>query len=211
MASGEPKDCSSILQLALTVLGTVTGMTILIVGISMASKYAPQPQQQPLILKIHSLSVSGLNASNFLTAASWDVTLLFANQNSVLQLAIDGFGSSLYYNYSNPISCAVMKAMHLGPKKQRLAQMKFNSTQCGEEQPFIDDRVLEGIRKDEIKGEMSFHIGMKLKVFYRTGILGWDYELKPNCPRVDVELVAGTGDGGVTFDPPKICLFPLRN
>ncbi|XWS43349.1 hypothetical protein CRYUN_Cryun16bG0095300 [Craigia yunnanensis] len=74
--------------------------------------------------------------------------LLFANQNSVLEKAIDRFESPLYYNYTNPISCAVMKAMHLGPNKQRLVQMKFNSTHCGEDQPFIDDRVLEGIRKD---------------------------------------------------------------
>ncbi|XWS66586.1 hypothetical protein CRYUN_Cryun05aG0212400 [Craigia yunnanensis] len=211
MASDEQKEYSSILQLALTILGTVTGMIILIVGITMASKYAPQPQQQPLILKIHSLSVSGLNVSCFLTAATWDITLLLANQNSVLEMAIDSFESSLYYNCTNPISCAVMKAIHLGPKKQRLVLMKFNSDQCGEEQPFIDDRVLEGIRKDELKGKMSFLIGMKLRVLYRTGILGWDYDLKPECPKIDIKLVPGTGNGGVTFDPPKICLVPLRN
>ncbi|XVE61405.1 hypothetical protein DITRI_Ditri06bG0037000 [Diplodiscus trichospermus] len=211
MASGEPKEYSSLLQLALTILVTLTGLTILIVGITMASKYAPQPQQQPLILKVHSLSVSGLNVSCFLISASWDITLLFANQNSVLEISIDSFESSLYYNYSNPISCAVIKAMHLGPKKQRFVHMKFNSTQCGEEQPFIDDRVLEGIKKDEIKGKLSFLIGMKLKVLYRTGILGWDYELKPDCPKIDIKLVAGTGSGEVIFDPPKICLIPLRN
>ncbi|XVE96305.1 hypothetical protein REPUB_Repub02eG0209800 [Reevesia pubescens] len=211
MYSGEPKEYSSILQLALTILGTVTGMIILIVGITMASKYAPQPQQQPLILKIHSLYLSGLNISCFLTEASWDITLLFANQNNVLEMAIDSFESSLYYNYTSPISCAVMKAMHLGPKKQRLVQMKFNSAQCGEEQPYIDDSVLDGIRKDEIKGEMSFVVGMKLRVSYRTGILGWDYDLKPDCPKLDIKLVPGTGTGGVIFDQPKICFVPLRN
>ena len=104
-----------------------------------------------------------------------------------------------------------MKAMHLGPKKQRLVQNKFNSAQCGEEQPFIDDSVLEGIRKDEIKGKMTFLIGMKVRVLCRTGILGWDYYLKPDCPKVDIKLVPGTGNGGVTFDPPEICLIPLRN
>lgn len=211
MASGEPKEYSSILQLVLTILGTVTGIIILIVGITMASKYAPQPQQQPLIIKIHSLFVSDLNVSCFLTATNWDLTMLFGNQNSVLEMSIDSFESSLYYNFTNPISCAVTKAMHLGPKKQRLVQMKFNSQQCGEEQPFIDGRVLEGIRKDESKGKMSVLIGMKLRVLYRTGILGWNYDLKPVCPKVDIKLFPGTGNGGITFDLPKICLVPLRN
>ncbi|XVF76113.1 hypothetical protein PTKIN_Ptkin13bG0239600 [Pterospermum kingtungense] len=211
MDSGEPKEYSSIIQLVLTILGTVTGVIILIVGITMASKYAPQPQKQPLIIKIHSLFVSDLNVSCFLTATSWDITLLFANQNSVLEMAIDSFESSLYYNLTNPVSCAVTKAMHLGPKKQRLVLMKFNSEQCGEEQPFIDDGVLEGIRKDESKGKMSFLVGMKMRVLYRTGILGWNYDLKPVCPKLVIKLVPGTGNGGVTFDPPKICLVPLRN
>ncbi|OMO68579.1 hypothetical protein COLO4_29585 [Corchorus olitorius] len=213
MASEEPEEYSSILQLVLTVLGTVTAMIILIVGITMASKYGPQPQHQPLIIKIHAFSVSGLNVSNLLMATNWDITLLFANQNSELEVAIDRFRSLLYYNYTynDPISCAVTKAIHLGPKKQRVVQMKFNSTQCGEEQPFLDEKVLEGIKEDEIKGEMSFGIGMKLMVSYRTGILGWDYELKPDCPKVHIGIESGTGNGGVIFDQPKECLVPLRD
>ncbi|KAK8972487.1 hypothetical protein V6N11_018848 [Hibiscus sabdariffa] len=188
MANGEPKSYSSSLQLALTILGTVTGMTILIVGITMASTYAPEPHQQPLILKIHSISVSGLNVSCFLTSTRWDISVLFANRHSVLEMSIHRFESSLYYNYSNPISCAVVEAMHLGPKKQRLVEMQFNSAQCGDEQPYVEDWVLEGIKEDEEKGEIRLVVGMKLMVSYRTGILGWDYDLKPDCPELHVEL-----------------------
>ncbi|GMJ13950.1 hypothetical protein like AT3G52460 [Hibiscus trionum] len=211
MGDGEPKSYSSNLQLALTILGTLTGMVILIVGITMASKYAPKPHQQPLILKIHSISMSGLNVSCFLTSTRWDITVLFANRNSVLEMSIHSFESWLYYNYSDPISCAVVEAMHLGPKKQRLVEMQFNSAQCGEEQPYVDDWVLEGIKGDEERGEIRFAVGMKLRVSYRTGILGWDYDLKPDCPVLDVELLPGTGNGGVTFDHPKICLVQFRN
>ncbi|TYH89272.1 hypothetical protein ES332_D01G247600v1 [Gossypium tomentosum] len=209
MANREPKSYSSNLQLALTILGTATGMIVLIVGITMASRYAPKPQQQPLILKIHSITMSGLNVSCFLTETRWNVTVLFANRNSMLEMSIHSFESSLYYNYSNPISCAVVEAMHLGPKKQRLVEMQFNRAQCGEEQPYVDDWVLERIRKDEIKGEMSFVVGMKLRVSYRTGILGWDYDLNPHCPKLDMQLVPSTGNGGIIFDHPKVCLVPL--
>ncbi|KAE8726645.1 Exocyst subunit exo70 family protein A2 isoform 1 [Hibiscus syriacus] len=164
MANGEPKSYSSNLQLALTILGTVTGMIILIIGITMASKYAPKPHQQPLTLKIHSISI-------------------------VLEMSIHSFNSSLYYNHSNPISCAVVDAIHLGPKKQSLLKLLFNSAQCGEEQPYVDDWVLEGMKEDEEKGEMSFVVEMKLRVSYRTGILGWDYDLKTDCPKLDIDLI----------------------
>ncbi|PPS17953.1 hypothetical protein GOBAR_AA02614 [Gossypium barbadense] len=90
--------------------------------------------------------MSGLNISCFLTEARWDIRMLFANRNSVLEMSIHSFGSSLYYNYSNPFSCSVVEAMHLGPKKQRLVEMLFNISQCREEQPYVDDWVLEGIR-----------------------------------------------------------------
>ncbi|KAE8731128.1 Exocyst subunit exo70 family protein A2 isoform 1 [Hibiscus syriacus] len=177
----------------------------------MASKYAPKPHQQPLILKIHSISMSGLNVSCFLTRTRWDLSVLFANRNSVLEMSIHSFESSLYYNRSYPISCAVVEAIHLGPKKQRLVEMQFNNAQCGEEQPYVDDWVLEGMKEDEEKGIMSFVVGMELRVSYRTGILGWDYDLKTDCPKLDIDIVPGTGNGGVTFRQPKICFVHLRN
>nr|KJB60775.1 hypothetical protein B456_009G325100 [Gossypium raimondii] len=90
--------------------------------------------------------MSGLNISCFLTEARWDIRMLFANRNSVLEMSIHSFESSLYYNYSNPVSCSVVEAMHLGRKKQRLVEMQFYRYQCREEQPYVDDWVLEGIR-----------------------------------------------------------------
>ncbi|MBA0741051.1 hypothetical protein Gogos_014225, partial [Gossypium gossypioides] len=115
--------------------------------------------------------------------------MLFVNRNSMLEMSIHSFESSLYYNHNNPISCAVVEAMHLGPKKQRLVEMQFNRAQCGEEQPYVNDWVLERIRKDEIEGEMSFVVGMKLRVLYRTGILEWNYNLNPHCPKLHMQLV----------------------
>ncbi|XVF47785.1 hypothetical protein PTKIN_Ptkin03bG0139000 [Pterospermum kingtungense] len=114
-------------------------------------------------------------------------------------MVIDNFESSLYYNFTNPVSCAVTKEMHLGSKKQRLVQMKFNSELCGVEQPFIDDGVLEGIRKNESKGKMSFLIGMKMRVLCRTSILGWNYDLKPVCPKLDIKIVPGAGNANSEF------------
>ncbi|MBA0793415.1 hypothetical protein Gohar_017824 [Gossypium harknessii] len=54
---------------------------------------------------------------------------------------------------------------------------------------------------------MSFVVGMKLRVSYRTGILGWDYDLNPHCPKLDMQLVPSTGNGGIIFDHPKVVVL----
>lgn len=48
-----------------------------------------------------------------------------------------------------------------------------------------------------------------MRVSYRTGILGWDYDLNPYCPKPDMQLVPSTGNGGIIFDHPKLCLVPF--
>ncbi|GKV31920.1 hypothetical protein SLEP1_g40574 [Rubroshorea leprosula] len=210
MAFWQFKEYSSIIQVVLILLGTVAGTIILAIGITMTIKYAPQTQQQPLLLKILSFSASNLNVSDSLTASSWETTLLFANRDTVLEIFMESFETLLYYNHSHPISCAVVKPIHLGPWRQRVVQAEFNGTQCGEEQPFVDEKVFEELRRDEEEGKVRFRMGMTLKVLYRTGILSWDYELKPKCPDLEVKLVGATGSGEVARGRrPWICSVPL--
>ncbi|GAV57321.1 hypothetical protein CFOL_v3_00859 [Cephalotus follicularis] len=205
------KGCSSVLQLGLIFLLAILGVCMLVAGVFMTYKYGPNSHEQPLVLKLHSFSLSNLSVSNSLSTASWDTSFLFANQDSTFEIVIERYESLLFYiNQSDALSCAPVEPIHLGTKRQKLVQIKFNSTACAGEQPYIGDHMLEEIRRDGEEGTLNFKLSMDLLVMYQRGLLGWHYHLKPDCGDLHVKFVAATGNGGLIGDGTKACLvsFP---
>lgn len=177
----------------------------------MNSKYSPRAQQQPLVIRLNSFSVSYFNVSNSISGANWDASLLFGNRHRIFEIFIEKFESFVYYNHpDDALSCAVVEPIHLGPKRQKLVQIQFNVTGCGGgEQPFIEDRVLKEIKRDEDNGTLHLGLMLNLHVAYKKGPWSWIYDLNPRCSDLDVFLVADTGSGTMIGDEPRSCSVPL--
>lgn len=88
-------------------------------------------------------------------------------------------------------------------------EARYNSRECEGEQPFVEENMAEEMKKDGEKGGFYLFLGLEFRVKYRTGILYWDYELKPKCPHLEMQFVAVTGVGWLTGDEPRECLVQL--
>ncbi|KAG6744969.1 hypothetical protein POTOM_051610 [Populus tomentosa] len=210
MASLKSQDCGSICQLALFLLAVVAGISIITLGLTMNSKYSPRTQKQPLVIRLNSFSVSDLNVSNSISGANWDAMLLFGNRHSYFEISVEGFESFVYYYHQDALSCALVESIHLGPKKQKLVQIKFNASGCGGgEQPFVEERVLKEIKRDGDNGTLHLGLMLNFQASYRKGPWSWVYWLKAKCTDLDVVFETGPGAGMMIGDEPRACSVPL--
>jgi hypothetical protein len=210
MASLKSQDCGSICQLALFLLAVLAGISIITLGLMMNSKYSPRTQKQPLVIRLNSFSVSDLNVSNSISGANWDAMLLFGNRHSYFEISIESFESFVYYYHQDALSCALVESIHLGPKKQKLVQIKFNASGCGGgEQPFVEERVLKEIKRDGDNGTLHLGLVLNFQASYRKGPWSWVYWLKAKCTDLDVLFETGPGAGMMIGEEPRACSVPL--
>lgn len=187
------------------------GFTLWFIGSYVDSKSGPQTL--PLVLRLDVFSLSNFEVSNSSLSAEWDAKMTFGNQNSGLTVTIYPFESFVYYKEGeDALSCALVDAMHIPPRKQKTVQIKFDSTGCGGEQPFIEDRVLKKLSEDRKSGYLNFSLKMNIDASYSMRELlgmGTQVSLNPNCTNLKIELAAAKGEGKITGG--RKCSVPLPN
>ncbi|KAM7264548.1 hypothetical protein ACFE04_002231 [Oxalis oulophora] len=210
----ECKNWSSIIQLSLILLSALIGIGLLVTGVIMSYKFGPQSHDHYLLIKLHSLSLSNLNLSDdsSLSTAKWDTKLLYANKGSMFEIYIQSQETVLCYNNqtSDPLSCASVGPISLGPKRQKLVEVMFNSSGCVGGQPYVGDEVVEEMKRDiGVEGSLHFKLEMDLVVVYRRAFLSWHYHLKPDCGDLVIKFQPETSNG-LSYSP-RVCLIPSSN
>ncbi|PRQ44123.1 hypothetical protein RchiOBHm_Chr3g0475751 [Rosa chinensis] len=200
-----------LLVVIVVTLATAIGFTLWFIGSYVDSKSGPQTQ--PLVLRLDAFCLSNFEVSNSSLSAGWDAKMTFGNQNNGLTVTLYPFESFVYYKEGeDALSCALVDAMHIPPRKQKTVQIKFDSTGCGGDQPFIEDRVLKELSEDRKSGYLNFSMKMHIDASYSMRELlgmGTQVSLNPNCTNLKVEFVAAKGEGKI-FGGRK-CSVPLPN
>ncbi|TQD78761.1 hypothetical protein C1H46_035685 [Malus baccata] len=161
--------------------------------------------------------------------AEWEAKLTFGNQNGGLivtlnpfeiyayykeseALSLNPFEIYAYYKESEALSCASVDAtLHIPPRKQKTVQIKFDSTGCEGEQPYVEDRVMKHLSEDKKKGYLSFSLKIHIDASYGMKELlgmGTQVALNPNCSGLKVELLGSKGTEGKINGGHK-CSIPL--
>ncbi|KAM0980742.1 hypothetical protein COP2_014281 [Malus domestica] len=134
------------------------------------------------------------------------------NQNGGLIVTLNPFEIYAYYKESEALSCASVDAtLHIPPRKQKTVQIKFDSTGCEGEQPYVEDRVMKHLSEDKKKGYLSFSLKMHIDASYGMKELlgmGTQVALNPNCSGLKVELLGSKGTEGKMNGGHK-CSIPL--
>ncbi|KAM1936170.1 hypothetical protein ACFX15_013474 [Malus domestica] len=134
------------------------------------------------------------------------------NQNGGLIVTLNPFEIYAYYKESEALSCASVDAtLHIPPRKQKTVQIKFDSTGCEGEQPYVEDRVMKHLSEDKKKGYLSFSLKMHIDASYGMKELlgmGTQVALNPNCSGLKVELLGSKGTEGKINGGHK-CSIPL--
>ncbi|KAM2976673.1 hypothetical protein FF2_013717 [Malus domestica] len=134
------------------------------------------------------------------------------NQNGGLIVTLNPFEIYAYYKESEALSCASVDAtLHIPPRKQKTVQIKFDSTGCEGEQPYVEDRVMKHLSEDKKKGYLSFSLKMHIDASYGMKELlgmGNQVALNPNCSGLKVELLGSKGTEGKINGGHK-CSIPL--
>ncbi|XP_050379570.1 uncharacterized protein LOC126796902 [Argentina anserina] len=201
-----------LLVVIVATLATAIGFTLWFIGSYVDSKSGPQTQ--PLVLRLDVFSLSNFEVSNSSLSAEWDAKMTFGNQNSGLTVTIYPFETFVYYKESeDALSCASVDAMHIPPRKQKTVQIKFDSTGCEGNQPFIEDRVLKELSEDHRKsGYLNFSLKMRIDASYTMRELlgmGTQVTINPNCTDLKIEIAQPQGEGEIIGG--RKCTVPLPN
>ncbi|KAM1109225.1 hypothetical protein ACFX15_008330 [Malus domestica] len=199
-----------VLVLIVVSLATAIGFSLWFVGNYVDSKSGPGTD--PLVLRLDTFSLSNFEVSNSSLSAEWEAKLTFGNQNGGLIVTLSPFASYVYYKESEALSCASVDAtLRIPPRKQKTVQIKFDSTSCEGEQPYVEDRVMKQLCEDKKKGYLSFSLKMHIDASYSMKELlgmGTQVALNPNCSGLKVEFWGSKGTEGKIIEGRK-CSIPL--
>ncbi|XP_015886466.2 uncharacterized protein LOC107421696 [Ziziphus jujuba] len=160
------------------------------------------PESKPFLLRLQSIDASNFDISSSPLLAKWNVELGIENRKENLKINVDEVTSLLYYK-DHEISCAlVMMPFKVLSQKQRSIELHFDRKACGEEQPFLDDGVLNELLEERRKGKIMLTLKMEMEVAFDMLRSSWSWQgrLKLYCPPMEVEFEIGKGEGKLAND-----------
>lgn len=198
----------------IALVGLVGGLsTIFLICLISFSNYVDSksgPQTEPLLLYLDSFSVSNLNLYRSSFSAQWEAQLTFLNRNDGLKIIIQAFKIFVYRKERQALTCAIVDAMQIDPKKHKTVRIGFDTRKsCGFEKPGNQNEVIKELKEDVKSGLLRFSLRMKISAFYRMRLLGLGTTvvLTPYCPDLKIEFVAAKGVGKMVGG--RNCSIPL--
>lgn len=84
-----------------------------------------------------------------MASANWDAKLWFRNRHGELNISIDRFDSYILDAHKDPLSCATVEPIHMGPLRNKFVHIQFNVTGCGDgDQPLYADGVQKRMERE---------------------------------------------------------------
>ncbi|GKV29773.1 hypothetical protein SLEP1_g38671 [Rubroshorea leprosula] len=94
------------------------------------------------VVRLNSLSVSGIAVSDLTLSARWDVNFTVYNPNFVSVFSLDEIQSFVLYSEDTALSVMAAEGFRLGSREEKSFRLKFGTAGREDYQPLVEYTVL---------------------------------------------------------------------
>nr|GLL31319.1 protein YLS9-like [Ipomoea trifida] len=152
-------------------------------------------------VRADSLSLSSFNLSDNFLSGNWDFQFTARNPNKKMTIDYDDIQASIYYD-SKQLAETSVAPFFQDKRSETASKATFAATRT-----FVDDRVVEGIKKET--PNIEFDVLMLARVKFKAG--SWRARsrfLRVYCGELKVVLVQNKSSGNLVGDP-RQCVVRL--
>lgn len=206
---------------ALVIMLRLVMIGMLLVGFSLRQRELYEPTFDPVAPKffLDSFHIPHLKVSEGEVSSTWDVALTISNVMNYSNVNILKLEAKVSYGENETLAVITLSmpkytlesdVLLLDEEETKRVHLKLSTTGWEENQPIVDDNVVQAIAKDVQRGVTRFSLHMMVtgEVGLGDGLVAI-FAMYPKCSNLEVKFVAGDqlGEAAYMIDrKPRECV-----